>query len=385
MQGCSLTIAVLFLLFSPGSRAESPATEVQLLEKSILSLRTQPTQPLVGKHISTFLEVKSDFFRQEVVLEGLLGSAPARLEKTGENLWTANFDPFSEVKSHELLISIYLRDKQEASRYQASLNIVNREIRELDAAIEAEIDPIKKAALEATRTEKQAYATELETALEGLKVFLKSETFHFSVEADPANANYPHLTAVSPSAIPLDTRVRLTLTGQNFSPTATVRVNSQNATVLSVSPTSIDVLGPRILSEGPKSIEIIFPPQDGNPRKNTILTNSLFVTSRDILKNLRPVAVTRGYQRVVWPVTGPAQLEASNSYDENGDAYSHAWVVKASPAGSALVAGTVLENSPTPSVTFDKVGIFRIELRLHETSTEELLSSRLSTVTVEVK
>lgn len=380
MQGCIKRIGLALLFLSAGV-----ASAAEILERPVLTIKTVPAQPKVGERVSVFAQVETDFFEKDLILEGLLGSAPANFKKTAPSLWVANFQAFSEVKSHDLLIHLYLRDSKEGARIEQALRELKKEIRDLEAAIAAEADLAKKALLEEARDQKVSYSTELETALDNLKVFFSTENFSFSVNPDPANSQFPSIASVSPNAIPLDKRVRLLITGTNFPSTPHVKIAGTNASILSASATSIEVLSPRIFEEGPKTIEITFPALGDEPKKNAFLTNALFVTAQTILTNLRPVAVVKGYQKVDWPVTTSTLLDASQSYDENGNQFSYEWNIKAIAAGSALVPGTSLANSPTPAVLLDKKGIYRFELRLRETDSEELKTSFLNTVTVEVK
>jgi hypothetical protein len=240
-------------------------------------------------------------------------------------------------------------------------------------------------ALETLRDQRKAYSNEVEVNLDSIKSFLKTESYGFSVAGDSQNPDYPLLLSVTPNTSPLSKRIRVSLSGANFPENPNVKFAGLNATVISATSSLIEVLAPNFSLTGEKPIEITFPSVGDEPKKNAVLGDNFFVSDRPILKNIRPVAVTTGYQRIVWPVAAPVILQGDNSYDENGDVFAYEWTIQKSPAGSIFSTGTVLENSANPSFTPDKIGIYTIKLRVIETTTEELLNSFVSTVTVEVK
>ncbi len=378
-------IVWVFLLFF-FSTLPSVASPISVeAERPLLSFHTEPAAPKVGQTVAVFVQVESDISRNEIVLEGNLDSVPVKLTQTGDALWIASFKTFSEVKSYNFHVDIFVRDANESKRMRKAISALKKEILALNDAINLEQDPNKKAALTAERDQKQAYQTELETALDNLKTFLKSESYGFEVVADPTNVNFPVLQSVTPNTVPLNKRIQVTLSGANFPANPHVKIGGQNASVLIATATSIRVLAPSFDTTGAQGIEVTFPAADSEPKKNAVLSDSFFVSDKAILKNLRPVAVTTGYQKVTAPVTAPVQLDATKSYDENGDAFSFEWVFTRAPNGSSFVDGTLLPDSPTPSFTPDKVGVYTVRLRLLETATDELLNSFSNTVTIEVK
>lgn len=359
--------------------------KVQLSERSLLSFHLEPLLPKVGEKVSLFVQAATGVTKNELVIEAMLDAAPLKLTNTGAELWAAIFKPFSEVKAHQVSVNIFVRDALEAGRIRSAMNQLKKEINELNDLINAELDFAKKTALEFQRDQKQTYKDELEVNLDNMKAFLKSESFEFAVSTDANNINFPILSGVSPNTVPLGKRIRILLSGDHLPANPNVKIGGQNTTIISVSSTSIEVLAPNFSITGPKNIEVTFPADGSEPKKNAVLTGSFFVADRSILKNIRPVAVTTGYQKVTWPVAAPINLQADNSYDENGDSFSYEWTVQKAPAGSIYSTGMLLDDSAMPVFTPDKIGIFTIKLRLNETTTEELLSSFVNTVTVEVK
>ncbi|MGZ3691511.1 MAG: IPT/TIG domain-containing protein, partial [Pseudobdellovibrio sp.] len=225
---------------------------------------------------------------------------------------------------------------------RSAISQLNKDISALEDQIAAETDPVKKAQLQAVLDQKNNYSDELTNSLDAMKTLLKSENLDFNVLPDPTNSNYPYITSVSPGAVPTGKRIRTTITGQNFGANPNVKIGGQNSTIISASASSIVVLAPNFSIEGAKDIEIAFPADStaGLPRKNAVLTSSFFASNLAILKNIRPVAVTTGYVRGVWPITAPVVLTASNSYDENGDTFSYEWTFQKSPTGSVFTTGT---------------------------------------------
>lgn len=370
-----------FAVVSSGKNANAKNLN---LESSVLSFHLVPAAPKVGEKATLFVQASTSISRNEYVLEATLDDSPLKFTSTGDLLWSSLMKTFSEVKSHTVTVNVFVRDSVEATRIISAINQLKRELNSLDAAIDAEPDLNKKAVLQNERDQKQAYSDELDVNLDSLKSFLKGESFDFVVNPDANNSNYPIITGVSPNASPLAKRIRVTITGNNFGINPNVKFGGQNSKIISASPSSIEVLAPNFSISGAKNIEITFPPADSEPRKNAILANSFFAADRAILKNLKPVVVTTGYVKATWPIAAPVALQAGNSYDENGDNFSYEWTFQKVPAGSVF-SGAVLSNSATPSFTPDKVGIYTIKLKLNETSTEELLSSFVNTVTVEVK
>lgn len=351
-------------------------------ERPLLRFHTSPESPKVGERVSLFLQVDSGFDKNEVVLAATLNTSPVNFAQSAPSLWTINFNPFTEVKTHNLHVDIFLRDAKESARRKAAITALQVEVNRLNTQIGAETDPVKKAALEKTRDDKLAYQAGLEAEQSAAKRFLKSESFSFQIQSDPANVDFPVLTSVTPDTVTTGRRVNVKITGQNFGTSPLVRIGGFNSTLVSVTSTEIVALAPNFSTPGVKTIEVIFP-ATGEPRKNALLSNAFFATQETLLKNVRPVAVTVGYVRGFWPAVNPVTLTATNSYDENGDSFAYNWEFLACPSGSAFVAGTPLANSATPSFMPDKAGIYRIRLQLQEAGTGVLSFSNI--VTVEVK
>lgn len=365
-----------------------PAFSAEVLERPVFQFHSVPSQPKVGEKIVIFGALQSSFQNQEVIVEGFISGVPLRFEKSGEELFSASLNAYHEVKSQvEVRADIYLRDEKKSLRTRQAINLIKVAIRELDQQIAEETDLDRKAELEAERAKKAGQQSKLEADLEAMKAFLKSEIFSFSVEKDPANEAYPLVLSASPDTVTTGRRTKVKIAGERFAASPLVKIGGLGATVINASATEIEVLAPNfpVGSTGIKEIELKWAPVGEEPRKNAVLSNAFFVTDAGILKNLRPVAVTTGYVRAVWPVVNPVTLTGSNSYDENGDSLAYSWEVLAAPAGSAFPAGTLLDPVATPSFLPDKLGIFRIRMRVQETNTDQELLSYPSIVTVEVK
>lgn len=375
-----IRIALLLTLMPLFASAESNSMA------EIANIQLQPAQPKVGQRISVLLQVKTELERKEIAPRLFLGSVPITLDPQSNKLFLASLNPFSEIKRDQTLrVELYTRDSKKAERLHSSIRELKKEVRDVEAELASETDPNRIAELQARRNELNRYLQEAEQKLEALNVYFQTLERSFHVEADPENLDFPLITSISPNAVVTGKRTKISISGERFGPSPTVKMGDQNATVLSAGPTSIEVLGPNFSTQGIKEVEVRFPVDGSTPRKNAIKTDSLYATSVGILQNLRPVAVTTGYVRVQWPVSAPIQLNGSNSYDENGDSLSYVWEVVASPAGSSYPAGTLLADSPTPSITPDRVGIFRVRLRVKETNTDQEFQSFASIVTIEVK
>lgn len=367
------------------SVVQSAVASVEI-KTNLTTVQVSPPSPRVGERISFFVRLNSLFERQEPVIEGVIGSNPLRLEQTGDQLWAGNSLGFSEIKENETFtVDIFLRDAKKSQHLRSALNRLKKRIAEINLALETETDLGKRAALEAERTQKQNAQSDLELELEQLKVFLKSESINFSVAADPSNPLYPQITSIQPNSSIVGKRVNAKISGTNFGINPVIKIGDKNATILSANGTDIDVLTPNFDSIGSKNIEIRFAPENETPRRNALLSSGFFVSNSSILENLRPVAVSTGYVRAVWPVSSPVVLNGANSYDENGDALTYSWEFIASPAGSIFPAGTLLPNQPNPTFLPDKLGIYRIRFRVKEASTEQEKESFPDIITVEVK
>lgn len=371
------------LLFSLCGQSAVASSEIQ---SNLLTIQVSPVNPKVGERISFFVRLNSLFERQEVVIEGAIGSNPLRLEQTGDQLWSGNSQGFSEIKESEsFTANIYIRDEKKSRHLHSALNRIKKRLAEINLALETETDLAKRAALEAERSQKQIAQSDLELELDQMKVYLKSESTIFSVAADPGNPLYPQVVSIHPNSSIIGKRTNSKIVGTNFGSNPVVKIGDKNATVLSASGSEIDVLTPNFDSIGSKNIEIRFPAENETPKKNAIFSSGFFVSSSSVLENLRPVAVSTGYVRAVWPVLAPVILNGVDSYDENGDALSYSWEFIASPTGSIFPAGTILPNLPNPSFLPDKLGIYRLRFRVKETSTEQEKQSFPDIITVEVK
>ncbi len=361
----------------------------QAEEKSLAAIgvvRLQPEQPKIGERIAAVLQLHTELERKEIAAKFYLGSVPLLVESQSKTLFLANINPFTEVKKDQnLRVEIFTRDAKKAARLQGSILKIKQEIRALDQEIANETDPQRIAELEAVKNQKNLFLQQAEQQLEGLNKYFQTIEKPFTVAADPQNLDYPYITTITPDAVITGKRTKIKIFGERFGLNPTVKMGDQNATLLNASATEIEVLGPNFSTAGLKEVELRFPADGATPKKNAVKSDSLFATSVGVLQNLRPVAVTTGYVRAIWPVLAPVQLTGTNSYDENGDTLTFQWEVVASPAGSVYPAGTLLADSPTPSITPDKLGLFRVRLRMKETNTEQELQSFPSIVTIEVK
>ncbi len=347
---------------------------------------TVPAQPKIGESISVFLHLETQMTKNEIVIEANLDTTVnVRFVKTADQLWVAHLKPYHEIKSHTLEVDLFLQDEKEAVRNRSARSTLTKEITEIETLLLTENNAEIIQRLQDDKVQKQKYIDQLLVDYANLKTFFKSETYSFDIQPDPANTQYPLITAVTQNAVPLGKRIVVQITGQNFGSNPVVKFGGQNGTVQTVSPTQIEVLAPNFSTTGSKDIEILFPPVGNIPRKNTILTNSFFVSDQPILKNIRPVVVTSGFIRVIQTVPASITLSAVGSYDENADPFSYEWSVTRIPVGSTLAVGSLLANSASPTFTPDVKGIYTFRVRLKETSTLELLTSLYSTTTVEVK
>ncbi|MCO5142773.1 MAG: IPT/TIG domain-containing protein [Oligoflexia bacterium] len=325
---------------------------------------------------TTFLPTHNEFY-----LESTLDGVKVDMMQSSESLWLSKFSAFSEVKEHLYSVNIFAMNKKEKNRTENALKQLKKELRLLKKALLVETDPARIEALEKEKAQKEAYRDSLEEALENLKVFVKTESFSFSVEQNTENGNFPYLTAISPGVgLNIGGGV-LTLSGFNFLPNSIVKIGGVNASVLSESASSIQVISPTFATLGVKEVEVSYPVE----QKNTVLKNSFTVTDQGILKNLRPVANAQTYVTAIHPVTNPVALDASTSYDENNpNELDYVWTVITAPNNSGVVPGSTLPNQPNPSVMPGKKGTYVFELRVRESSTSEHLESLPINIILEV-
>ena len=352
---------------------------------NILKITTVPENPKQGEAITVFLQPTTMLSKTEYVFQASVENLNVNFIKTGEQLWTAQIRPFHEVKTHTLSVDIFVQSATEAQRIRSARNILINEIKEIVKKLETETNPEKITRLETDRDLKQSLADQLFVDLGNLKKSYRAESVEFKISPNFENSNYPTLTTVTPSVVTLGQRTVVTMTGTGFVSGAIVKIGGQNATIQSMTPTEMTVLAPNFSEAGSKDIELIIPAASPDPRKNTYLSGKFFATSETILKNLRPTAVTTGFLRVVQTTPAPVTLNATSSYDDNGDTLDYEWTINRVPTGSTIAIGTVLSNSATPSFTPDLKGIYTIRMRVRENNTSQQLYSLYNTFTVEVR
>ena len=351
-----------------------------------IQFHTVPDQPKVGEAVSVFLQMETLVTKNEFLIEAKIDTTTTlKFTKTADQLWVAHLKPYHEIKSHIIDVDIFVQDEKEAIRIRSARSTLIKDIADIDLQLATETNAQIIQRLQSEKLQKQQYNDQLLIDYTNLKQLFKSELYNFEILPDSTNLNYPIITSVTQNAVPLAKRIRVQITGQNFSLTPSVKMGGLAATVQTVSSTMIDVLAPNFTTTGSKNIEIIFPAQNGQPRKNTILTDAFFVSDNYLLKNIKPVVVTTGYLKVTQSIPAAVTLSAVGSYDENGDAFNYEWSVTRIPTGSTVAVGAVLANSVQPTFIPDVKGIYTFRVRLKETLTTELLASLYSTFTLEVK
>ena len=356
-----------------------------LVASNVLKITTVPENPKQGEAITVFLQPTTMLSKTEYVFEASVENLNVNFIKTGEQLWSAQIRPFHEIKNYTLSVDIFVQSATEAQRIRIARNTLINEIKDIVKKLETETNPEKITRLETDRDLKQSLADQLLVDLGQLKKSYRTESVDFKISPNPENSDYPTLTAVNPAVVTLGQRTVVTITGSGFVNGAIVKMGGQNGTIQSMTPTEMTVLAPNFSTSGAKDIEIIIPAASPVPRKNAYLSGQFFATSETILKNLRPTAVTTGFLRVVQTTPAPVTLNATSSYDDNGDALDYEWTINRVPTGSTIPIGTVLANSPTPTFTPDLKGIYTIRMRVRENNTAQQLYSLFNTFTVEVK
>ncbi len=80
------------------------------------------------------------------------------------------------------------------------------------------------------------------------------------------------------------------------------------------------------------------------------------------INNRAPVAVTDEY--IEWPVGTVLQLDASASYDPEGDPFTYQWTLwQADPVGGATLDG---ETTATPNLVLHEIGTYKLYLELND-------------------
>lgn len=379
-----LFLLVLWMAQS-GFATDFNALQKTYLNKDFLKISMVPEHPKVGETATIFFQPRTVLTNHEFVLEADLNTSNLKVTQAANDTWVGYLKTFNEVKENNISIDIYVQDAKEAQRIRSARSSLNKDIIEIEDKLLIETNPQKIQKLLSEKDEKQKYRDQLLLDLDALKKILKTENFSFQVEADSTNTNYPYILDVTPKAVPIGKRIVVQILGQNFPPNPVVKIGSQNAAIQSISSNQITVLAPNFSTTGSKNIEIIFAALNDNPKKNAILKDNFFASDVAILKNIRPVVVTTGFVRVTQAVPVPISLSAENSYDENGDSFDFEWSLTRVPTGSSLTVGSLLENTATPSFTPDLKGVYTFRVKTIENSTEDLLNSLNSTVTVEVR
>lgn len=377
--------AVSFFIFSSACFASlAPAAgRPEIAEHSLLKFRLSSEAPMVGgEAITLFVQSDLTLPKHEVVLEAVFDGAPFSLTRSAPSLWLGALPIFSEVKTHLIEFRISMRRTLEARRIEEAVAKNDVAILDLDQKIADETDPIKLAALEALRAEKIAYRSRLRAELESLAIFLKTETFSFSVAPNPLDENFPFITRLNPGVGLQSGGSEVKIRGRNFLASPEVRIGGVSASVVASTNEIITVMAPPMANLGAHDVVVSYP--NASPPKNAVLRAGYFATNPILLKNVKPVAVVSPYQKVLWPNPPQVQLDGSGSYDENGDSWGAEWRVVASPTGSGLVPGSILSTAKKPKFAPDAKGFFVFQIVTKETATAEMLESMPASTTVEV-
>jgi len=357
------------------------ASVAALLEQPLLKFRLSEEAPRVGEPSTTlFVQAELSLPRDEILIEATLDGSPFALTQSAPSLWLGAFAVFSEVKTHQMEFRVLMRPKIEAARIQDALARNELSLLEIARKIETETNPQKLSELLALRAEKTAYKNRLSAELAALAIYLKSEFFSFQVSADPSNANFPFITRLNPGVGLQTGGSEVRIQGRNFLASPEVRIGGVLATVVEASEETIKVIAPALGGVGVHDVEVKYPLLT----KNAVLRGGYFASAPILLKNIKPVAVVSPYRKVSWPNPPQVQLDASGSYDENGDAFAFEWKVVASPAGSSLAPGSVLSTAKKPKFTPDAAGFFVFQLLTKETATSDQFESAPTSTTVEV-
>lgn len=356
-------------------------------ETPILRFNPSPIGALQqGAQYSVFITPVNTYSDSNILLDATLDGNSAPLIHSAENLWIYHAAGFSELKTHTLSIQLSIENRALAKQLRTSIDRLTTEIFNLQKKIDAETDPVKKAALIAQQNEKIAIKNELIRQLAALKTPISSQDFAFEVVPAVNNPNFPRISGVSPQAGSAAGGTEITINGQNFVSGMTVKIGGVVSQASFVNGTTITAISPSFgASTGIKDIEIVFPPLAGSTEpRNSILRNAFFATNSSLSGNVKPVAQAGSHQ--IRQLGETVQLNGSGSYDPNEPLASllYSWKVKAAPPGSNLTPEQPLDSVQNPQVQPSVAGFYVFELVVTENSTEQLVSEP-SLTTVEVQ
>ena len=307
------------------------------------------TSPEQGQEVTLFATLNSGFTNSETFLaETKLDGASVTMEHPSEGLWLFDAGSFTELGSHTFEAKVYIQEATQAKAIRDAIEVLEQEIAELNEQIEESTDPTEIAELTAARDEKQALKTELTTALAGLKTFVTTESYAFTVVPATTGSNFPKITNVAPNFGKFDEATSLTITGTNFPADSTLEVKIGGALATSatrVSATELTATTPVFTEAGSKDVEVRFT-KDGKT-KNAFFRNAYFAGDSAAEVEANPVAIAGANQSV--NLGTEATFSAANSYDPNGHEITYAWQLISKPAGSSL---TVPTNPPGTNVNF---------------------------------
>lgn len=354
-------------------------TESLQKASEILKVSIVPEAPRVGDSPSIFIQPVTGFGDYEAVVEASLNANPVTLEMPATELWIFDTGPLAEIREHQFLVKLYVQPKVDAQQIRDAIVVLTQQIEALNEQIDQTTDPVEKSALEAERDQKQAQLDELILALANLKRFVGETNFSFRVEAKENIEGHPYISDVNPNFGAKQGGSEISISGTNLEGVNQVKIGGQVASITSATTSLVSVIAPNFVSEGAKDVELRVETLNGV--KNAILKNGYFATEKPLLPNIKPVAVATTEDSTV-NLGSLANLDASNSYDQNSQTLRYEWRVVSKPTKSQQSFPNPAGEGVAFSFTPDAPGFYVLELKAIET-TAPFLESNPSLLVIE--
>jgi len=326
-------------------------------KSSLLDFYISPENPTQGDAVAIFAEVETDFVGEDTILTGTLDGAAVTLTQPSKDLFLYNAGSYGVIGSHSFQGSFYIQNHADAVQLQASISQLNSQIVSLQAQIAAATDPTVISNLQAQLAQAQSQQAQLTASLANLKTLVAQPSFTFSVAANAANPNVPHLASITPNVGKINTVIPITIAGTNFPANPVVTLGGQAVSVTSASSTSIVGTAPALSIAGPQAL--VVSGSIGGAAVNAELDNA-FVVANSLPGNSAPVAVAT--------VSAPqsnigtaVNFSSTGSNDPQQGTLTYQWQVLSVSAGSQIAIPSA-GSASTYSLTPDAPGAFVVSL-----------------------
>ncbi|KHD87983.1 MAG: hypothetical protein OM95_10650 [Bdellovibrio sp. ArHS] len=349
---------------------------------SIGSIRLSPSQPKQGDKVTVFIELSTEFegnktVRSVVALK--VNGADVKVSSRSERLWISSPITFHSTGPQSIEIQAFVEDANVSNQLHQALMVLNREIDQLSNEILRELDPIRRAQLEATLDQKNTQKIDFENTLNSLKRAVATKTEVVSVT--PASGTiYPTINSLEPNYGSISGGYQVKAVGENLSNVQSLKIGgvTLNSSQLSISNSDITFNVPP-MSVGMHDIAVTR--MIDGLEATTELKNAFFALDGNISgpSNSHPVAFAGFPQHTQSGVS--TSLDGSRSYDDGGQSLTYSWSVVSKPEGATVLDGIL--SDPTvinPSFLAHTAGSYVLALVVSNGALESVPSLTVITV-----